>query len=221
MDKNKPLTRTIPVKATNYATVKRMIDIICSVIMIILLTPVFLIISICIYIDSGSPILFQQTRIGKDGKPFVMWKFRTIPPVKSKAADYKQQYRMGWKDGVPDDFVFKSTSPSGITKLGVLLRKYSFDELPQLFNIVTGDMSLIGPRPEVPEITRYYNQEQCSRLLVKPGITGYAQIRGRSHLTHGEKVMYDRYYVENMSFRLDCGILAGTVRHMMKPDGSY
>lgn len=203
-----------------YLLVKRICDVILSIILLILCSPLHLIICILLYIDDGSPVLFRQIRIGKDGQPFVIMKFRTMPYVEKNTAGgiYKDK---NWQNGVPDAFVFKSSSPPNATKLGKLLRKSSLDELPQLFNVIKGDMSLIGPRPEIPEIVKYYNHEQKERLLVKPGITGYAQIRGRSNINHGEKMMFDQYYIEAMSWKLDCKILVSTILCVLKPEGNY
>ncbi len=126
-----------------------------------------------------------------------------------------------WIDGVPDDFVFKSPGDSDVTKIGTIIRKTSIDELPQLFNVLKGEMSLIGPRPEIPEITAHYNEKQMKRLLVKPGITGWAQINGRADSRHGDKIEHDLYYVENCSFQLDVLILIGTIVAIWKGKGAY
>lgn len=203
-----------------YLLVKRLCDIIMSTILLILCSPLLLVLCILLYMDDGFPVIFRQVRIGKDGHPFVIMKLRTMPYVQKikTGGIYKDK---NWQNGVPDAFIFKSSSPSNSTKLGKLLRKFSLDELPQLFNVIKGDMSLIGPRPEVPEITKYYNHEQRERLLVRPGITGYAQIKGRSDLNHGEKIMFDRFYIEAMSWKLDCKILASTVIRVIKPEGNY
>ncbi|KMJ55034.1 glycosyl transferase, partial [Bacillus sp. LL01] len=126
------------------------------------------------------------------------------------------------KNGVPDDFVFKtSTSNPNVTKVGYYLRKFSIDELPQFLNVLLGDMSVIGPRPEIPVITECYNDYQKQRLNVKPGITGYAQINGRSNIPHKAKVEYDRYYCENCSLTLDVKIFFATIFQTIKGKGSY
>src|SRR5699024_5857992 len=149
-------------------------DIIFSLLALILLSPVFLVISIIIIIDDGFPIFFKQTRSGKDDIAFKMYKFRSMKnkkiAVKSNTHDYN------WLGGVPDDFVFKAPSEKNpnITKIGLFIRKYSLDELPQFINVLKGDMSIIGPRPEILAISKHYNEEQKRRLHVKPGITGWA-----------------------------------------------
>ncbi|WP_232066216.1 sugar transferase [Bacillus sp. KH172YL63] len=188
-------------------------DILISLVSIILLSPFFLIISVLIFIFDGRPILFKQVRSGVHHTPFTMYKFRTMR--ESKAVSYQ------WKDKVPDDFVFKRGSNPNITPLGKILRKTSLDELPQLFNVLKGDMSIVGPRPEVPHITNFYDHHQAQRLAVKPGMTGFAQINGRSDINHGQKIEYDLYYVYNQSIGLDFKILLKTFSIVLRRKGSY
>lgn len=141
-----------------------------------------------------------------------MYKFRSMKnkqvPVPSNTHQTDD-----WHNGVPDNFVFKAPSEQNpnITKIGHFIRKYSIDELPQLINVLKGEMSIIGPRPEIVAITKHYNDYQRQRLNVKPGITGWAQVNGRSDIDHGTKIKYDLYYVENKSFLLDMKILFFTV----------
>lgn len=130
-------------------------------------------------------------------------------------------HRYEWDEGVPEDFTFKSGFDSRVTSIGKVLRKYSLDELPQLFNVLLGDMSIVGPRPEIPEITEFYNLHQRKRLLVKPGMTGYAQINGRSEIQHGKKIEHDLYYVDNQSFFLDVKVILSTVKLVLKGNGSF
>lgn len=130
-------------------------------------------------------------------------------------------HKYDWKKGVPDDFIFKSGFESRVTPFGKFLRKYSLDELPQLINVLLGNMSMVGPRPEIPEITSHYNFHQMKRLQVKPGITGYAQVNGRSEITHGQKIEYDLYYIQNQSFLLDMKILLATVKQVVKGKGAF
>jgi len=126
-----------------------------------------------------------------------------------------------WKEGVPEDFIFKTAYDHKVTRIGKILRKYSIDELPQFFNVLEGSMSLIGPRPEIVEITNCYDSNQSQRLLVKPGITGYAQINGRSLINHGKKIELDRYYVQHCSFTLDIKILLLTVFLVLRGKGAF
>ncbi|MDX8343247.1 sugar transferase [Rossellomorea sp. YZS02] len=192
---------------------KRMMDIVISLISMILLSPIFLLIYLLIMMMDGRPVIFKQTRTGINHTPFTIYKFRTMR--ESNEVEY------GWKDKVPDDFVFKGEHNPDITTLGKILRKTSLDELPQLLNVLKGDMSMVGPRPEVPRITRYYDEQQRQRLLVKPGMTGYAQVNGRSDMNHGQKIFYDLYYVYNQSLRLDLKILLKTIGTVLRRSGSY
>ncbi|NMH68920.1 sugar transferase [Bacillus sp. RO3] len=192
---------------------KRIMDVSISFISIILLSPVFLIITLLILIFDGGPVLFTQTRSGLHHKPFTIYKFRTMR--ESSEVIYK------WKEKVPDDFVFKGHMNPNITPLGKILRKTSLDELPQLFNVLVGNMSVVGPRPEVPQITQYYDDHQEQRLCVKPGMTGYAQVNGRSDMDHAQKIHYDLHYVYNQSLRLDFKILFKTLITVLRARGSY
>ena len=137
----------------------------------------------------------------------------------SSQNSFKTKYN--WMNGVPDDFIFKSPNNEEISKFGRLLRKTSIDELPQLINVLRGEMSLIGPRPEIPEITECYNEKQNNRLLLKPGLTGLAQVNGRADSCHGNKIDHDLYYVKNISFKMDMKILVLTILIILKCKGAY
>lgn len=196
---------------------KRIFDIIASALLIIWCIPIFLILSLLIIISSGRPVFYTQTRIGRNKKEFTIIKFRTMRQTTGNSTIHNY----AWKDGVPDEFVFKSGFDAKVTPIGKVLRKYSLDEVPQLFNVLLGSMSMVGPRPEIPEITAYYNTKQAKRLLVKPGMTGYAQINGRSEINHGQKIEYDLYYIQNLSFLLDLKILLATVKYVVKGKGAF
>ncbi len=185
---------------------KRIVDIMVSLFLVILLFPVLVILACFIFFQSGTPIIFRQIRGGQGNKPFIIWKFRTLKDSGNKV----KSHAYNWKEAVPENFTFKMPAHLSFTKTGKLFRKYSLDELPQLWNVLKGEMSLVGPRPEIIEITSYYSPMQKQRLLVRPGITGYAQVNGRSAITHGEKISYDLYYVQNCSFLLDLKIIFQT-----------
>lgn len=197
----------------NKVSTKRVMDVVISLMSIILLSPFFILISMLIMVFDGRPVLFKQTRSGVNHIPFTIYKFRTMR--ESGEVDYN------WKDKVPDDFVFKGETNPNITPLGRILRKTSLDEIPQLFNVLKGDMSMVGPRPEVPRITQYYDDHQLQRLFVKPGMTGYAQVNGRSDINHGQKIFYDLHYVYNQSLGLDFKILLKTFIIVLRSKGSY
>jgi lipopolysaccharide/colanic/teichoic acid biosynthesis glycosyltransferase len=183
------------------------LDFILSAIGLALTLPLYPIIIACIRIGSKGPALFHQVRLGKGGKPFVIWKFRTMRTESN-------------------DFAPTGASDSRITRLGSLLRKSRIDEWPQLINIIKGEMSLVGPRPERPELAEelerhipFYRQ----RLLVKPGVTGWDQVSGEYHSPSVEdtykKLQYDLYYVKHMSFLFDLSVLLKTVMTVLRREG--
>lgn len=193
-----------------YVASKRLLDIVGSVAALTITSPFFLVAACAIKRHDSGSVFFTQARAGKDGRPFRMIKFRTMSGVDS-GSDLPD--RSSWVAGVPDDFVFKTseTRVSRVTAPGRWLRRYSLDELPQLVNVLRGEMSLVGPRPEIVQISERYSPEQARRLSVKPGITGWAQVTGRSLHNHGQKIAADLYYVEHASLRLDFRILLRTV----------
>lgn len=180
--------------------VKRFIDIVCSGVGLVLLSPVLLAISILIRIKLGSPIFFIQDRVGKDGKVFKMIKFRTMLDAVDK-----------WGEPLPDE--------ERLTSFGKLLRSTSLDELPELINVFKGDMSLVGPRPLLVEYKDLYSPEQWRRHEVRPGITGWAQVNGRNTLAWNERFKMDVDYVDSYSLLLDIKILIMTVGKVLKRDG--
>lgn len=200
-----------------YFLCKRIIDFVVSFILLLCLSPFLLLFSIGILFFSGRPIFFKQSRTGKHNQPFTIWKFRTMQkcPNPEKAHNYQ------WSDGVPNDFLFETPTQQKVTKIGRIYRKLSIDELPQLFNVLRGDMSLIGPRPEILQITQLYSHYQAMRLKVRPGMTGYAQINGRSVINHGMKIEYDLYYIENQTFGLDVKIFFKTIGLVIRGKGAW
>jgi len=179
---------------------KRTVDILAAMIGLLLLSPVFLIISLLVMANLGRPVLFAQLRPGKDGKQFRMYKFRTMRDV--VGADGRQ---------LPDS--------ERLTKLGRFLRSTSVDELPELINVLLGHMSLVGPRPLLPQYLDRYTPEQARRHDVKPGITGWAQVNGRNALAWEEKFQLDLWYVDNWSLWFDLKILLMTFAKVLKRDG--
>jgi len=201
--------------------IKRLFDILFSAIVLIILSPIFLVLALWVVIDDGFPVFYRQKRSGQHNSVFAMYKFRSMKNKQvSVTSNSHQNYE--WEGGVPDDFVFKMASEDNpnITRSGRFLRKYSLDELPQFINVLKGDMSIIGPRPEILSISRYYNEQQQERLRVLPGITGWAQVNGRSDINHGEKIRYDLYYVYHFSLWLDAKILFRTVIQVVSGKGS-
>lgn len=193
-----------------YAIAKRALDIAVSGTALAVTLPLSAVIAALIKLEDGGPVLFRQPRAGQDGVPFEMIKFRSMHVEPASALDHVQ---ISWVAGVPDDFVFK-TSASGnarITRVGRLLRRTSLDELPQLLNVLKGDMTLVGPRPELLSIASHYNTEQSRRLAVRPGVTGLAQVTGRASHNHGQKIAADLRYVDSASLQLDLRIMVRTL----------
>jgi lipopolysaccharide/colanic/teichoic acid biosynthesis glycosyltransferase len=195
---------------------KRIVDIIGALILLFMTIPLMLIVVLILLMTTGRPIFFKQIRTGLDHHRFVIWKLRTMciqaVPVNMPAI---------CGNGIPDDYYFKTEQDTRITKVGAILRKLSIDEIPQLLNVLKGDMSIVGPRPEVPTITNAYNSLQARRLEIKPGLTGLAQIKGRSNISHGQKISYDIEYVENFSFWMDIQIMLKTMYVVVARTGAY
>lgn len=195
--------------------VKRFLDVILSAVGIVLFSPIFLIIVLAIKRDSKGPAVFKQVRIGKDGVPFTIYKFRTM----IINADKKRDLQIDC-DKI-DKFIFQSKNDDRITRVGAFLRQTSLDEIPQLFNVFIGNMSLVGPRPEIPEVVEHYPEKYRERLLVLPGITGLAQISGRGEIELGETVYYDLKYIREYSVLMDIKIIFKTIIAVLKSEGAY
>jgi lipopolysaccharide/colanic/teichoic acid biosynthesis glycosyltransferase len=172
--------------------VKRALDVVVSALALALLSPVLALVAILVRITMGTPVLFRQTRAGRHGEPFELLKFRTMRPA--RPGDSGPEHDMG-----------------RITTLGRFLRRTSLDELPSLLNVLSGEMSLVGPRPLPMQYTERYTDEQRRRLDVPPGLTGWAVVNGRNHLPWEERFALDCWYVEHRSFVLDLRILWRTV----------
>lgn len=194
---------------------KRIFDIVGSLILIVLLSPVMLLITIAIRIDGRGPIFYVQERVGRQGEPFRMIKFRTM----RKDAD-AQLPRLLKLQGTAERPMFKIIDDPRVTSVGRFLRRHSLDELPQLFNVLRGELSLVGPRPHRAEEVALYDDTAQRRLLVKPGMSGLWQVSGRSKLDWDDALRLDLYYVENWSFTQDLIILLRTVRAVIAPGKS-
>jgi exopolysaccharide biosynthesis polyprenyl glycosylphosphotransferase len=182
---------------------------------LVLMTPLMVSIAIAIKLSDSGPALFTQTRIGKDGQPFKIYKFRTM------VVDAEKRLAELLEKNENDGAKFKIRRDPRVTEIGSQLRKWSLDELPQLFNILLGEMSLVGPRPALPDETAQYAAHVRRRLAVRPGLTGLWQVSGRSDLTWDESVRLDIRYVENWSFALDLQILWKTISTIFKSSGAY
>lgn len=195
--------------------VKRALDFSVALTGLVILSPILLLISVALKIDSPGPVIFSQTRIGKDGRPFTCYKFRTMhvgaDREKAKLADLNEA----------EGPLFKIKDDPRQTAVGRVLRRISLDELPQLYNILKGEMSLVGPRPPVPEEVSQYMEWHKKRLETWPGLTGLWQVSGRSNLTFDEMCLLDIYYIENWSPSLDVKIFLQTIPSVLLGDGAY
>lgn len=206
---------TTPTIEGGQRVAKRLFDLIVSVILLVVSGPLMLAVGLLIRLDSKGPILFRQERVGIEGKRFCMLKFRSM----TVGAEEMLAELIPQTDG--NGVLFKMKNDPRVTPAGSLLRKFSLDELPQLFNVLTGSMSLVGPRPPLPQEVEDYEHDVRRRLLVKPGLTGLWQVSGRSNLSWQDSVRLDLYYVENWSLAGDLIILLRTVRAVIGSTGAY
>lgn len=210
------LIASLPQYRTTTYVIKRIIDIVLSAVALIVSSPIMLGVAIAIKLDDGGPVLFKQTRVGIHGKPFTMYKFRSMV---TNAEEIKA--KLAAESGQTNRFIFKLKDDPRITKVGKFIRKTSLDEFPQFFNVFKGDMSLVGPRPALPDEVARYGSLYSTRLLVKLGITGPWQVSGRSDLSQEQSEFLDVSYIENWSITGDLAILAKTVMVVFRGTGSY
>ncbi len=206
---------TPPVLHGPQRVLKDVVERAAALVVLVLALPVLAVLCVAIRLESPGPALFRQQRIGRGAVPFTMLKLRSM----STSAEDERSGLAASNDG--DGVLFKIRLDPRITPLGVRLRRYSLDELPQLWNVVRGDMSLVGPRPALPGEVARYDVDPRRRLVVKPGVTGLWQVSGRSDLSWAESVRLDLKYVDNWSLRLDLSILARTVRAVLGHRGAY
>jgi exopolysaccharide biosynthesis polyprenyl glycosylphosphotransferase len=194
---------------------KRAVDLFVSAFVLLVLSPLLALIALAILLDTGRPVLFRQRRAGQEGRPFTMVKFRTM------VVGAEQQLPELIDLASLDQPAFKIRDDPRVTRVGRFLRRTSLDELPQLINVLRGDMSLVGPRPEELAIVELYDERQRGRLAVKPGVTGPMQVYGRSDLTFEERLAMERDYLDNLSLLTDLAILLRTPRAIVRGDGAY
>ena len=202
-------------KKVVYKAIKRVFDIIFSLIGLVLLSPIFLIISVIIKLDSKGPVFFVHSRIGEKGKPIGIYKFRTMV---NNAEDLIKKFTPEQKEEFERSY--KLENDPRITKIGNFLRKTSLDELPQILNILKGELSIIGPRPIIQAELEKYEENKEKFLSVKPGLTGYWAANGRSDTSYEERMQMELYYVDNMSFKLDVKIFFKTIFAVIKKEGA-
>jgi len=194
---------------------KRCLDVLGAMVALVLVLPFLPVLALIIKLSSPGPILYRSIRLGQDGRPFVFYKFRSM--VDGAHESRKYMLHMNEAEGP----VFKISNDPRITRVGAFLRRSSVDEIPQLWNVLRGDMSLVGPRPPIPEEVEKYEPWQKRRLDVNPGITCLWQISGRSNLGFEEWMRLDIQYIEHRSFALDCKILLETIPVVLSRDGAY
>ena len=198
-----------------YMKLKRGFDFIASLCGIVLLSPFFLIISLIIKLDSKGKVFFKHKRVGKNGKEISIYKFRTMcENAQDMIKDFTPEQQKEFKEN------FKLQNDPRITRVGNILRKTSLDELPQLFNIIKGDLSIIGPRPVIEEELEKYGENKDKFLSVTPGLTGYWAANGRSNTTYDQRMQMELFYVDNMSLKLDAQIFLDTVDGVVNKRGA-
>jgi lipopolysaccharide/colanic/teichoic acid biosynthesis glycosyltransferase len=201
--------------ARSTVLLKRVLDLAVSALALVILAPLMLLILVAVRLEGQGPRMFVQWRAGRDGQPFRLYKFRTmVADAEQRLADVVSLDELA-------EPVFKLREDPRVTPLGRVLRRTSLDELPQLVNVVRGDMSLVGPRPEQLEVVARYRPEHMFRLEVKPGLTGPMQVYGRGELTMDERLAVERDYVENVSIGRDMRILLLTIGVVMRGNGAY
>ena len=198
-----------------YRYIKRFMDVILATIALVVLSPIFLIIAIAIKIESKGPVFFKHTRIGKNGKIIKLYKFRSMvinaeELIKSFTPEQMKEYKEN----------YKLTNDPRITKIGKFLRKTSLDELPQLLNIIKGDLSIIGPRPVVTDELEKYGANTKKFLSVTPGLTGYWAANGRSCTTYEQRMQMELYYIDNLSLKMDIKVFFKTIEAVIKREGT-
>lgn len=198
-----------------YKIIKRTTDFVLATLALILLLPVFAIISIAIKLESKGPVFFKHTRIGKNGKIIKLYKFRSMVVnaeelIKSFTPEQMKEYKEN----------YKLTDDPRTTKVGKILRKTSLDELPQLLNIIKGDLSIIGPRPVIAEELKKYGYNIDKFLSVTPGLTGYWAANGRSNTTYEQRMQMELFYIDNMSLKMDIKVFFKTILSVVKKEGA-
>lgn len=205
-------TRDVP-QSPYVRCLKRPIDIAVASLMLLLLCPVLAIVALLVRNDSPGPIIFRQRRVGRHGNIFVLYKFRTMTWNPDRELEFVRDVDGALRHKVRND--------SRVTRIGTTLRRCSVDELPQLWNIVKGDMSLIGPRPELPQIVARYEPWQLDRQALRPGLTGWWQVSGRSDRPMHEHTELDIYYIEHATFAMDVRIVLRTIKVVCRGLGAF
>lgn len=214
----RPLLVELAIMPGHYALAKRTLDIVLSIFALVILAPVSLAIAGAVVAASGRPIIFRQTRLGLGGRPFTLYKFRSMTATADAVLAERRRQQI---DATPDDPIVKAELEDDlITPIGRFLRSTSLDEIPQFVNVLKGDMSLVGPRPPLPEEAATYTPRQAKRLSVLPGLTGLWQVSGRSTVSFDRWIELDLEYLERRSFEFDLRILLLTIPAVLSRRGA-
>jgi lipopolysaccharide/colanic/teichoic acid biosynthesis glycosyltransferase len=211
-------TITVPPTLGRVPRYKRSFDLVGSVLLLLLLGPLGAVVAIVVKLSSRGPILFRQERVGLNGRHFVMYKFRTMYHGADQTVHrtYFQQYRQGLEAPDQEGQIFKLRRDPRITRPGRIMRLLALDEIPQILNVIKGDMSLVGPRPPIPYEVDLYSQHDRARLSAKPGLTGLWQIKGRDTVDFDTMIALDLDYIKRQSLRMDLGIVLATVPTLIR-----
>jgi lipopolysaccharide/colanic/teichoic acid biosynthesis glycosyltransferase len=209
----------LPNRGRGYAVAKRALDVVGALVLLVLTAPVLLVLAVLIRIDSPGPALFRQTRVTRGGETFTFFKFRTM--YVDARERFPELYRYHLTEHERDGTYYKLVDDPRNTRVGRWLRRTTLDELPNLINVLRGELSLVGPRPDLPELVRCYRPEELTCLLAKPGLTGLAQVAGRSLLTVRQRLTLDMRYVAQQTLLLDLRILWRTVIVVLTGRGAF
>lgn len=209
----------LPNRSRGYAVVKRAIDLVGALVLLAVFAPVIVVLAVAIRLDSPGPAIFSQQRVTRAGRHFTFYKFRTMH-VDARER-FPDLYAYDFADTDLDSAYYKLADDPRNTRVGRWLRRTTLDELPNLFNVIKGDLSLVGPRPDLPELVRHYRPEELACLFTKAGLTGLAQVSGRSLLTFGERLTLDLRYVAHQTLLLDLRILVRTVVVVLTGRGAF
>lgn len=199
----------------SYVVTKRLFDVVCASGALLLLLPVFALVALAIVLENSGPVFFHQTRVGRNGRHFKFYKFRSMV---TNAEELKRKLEAENEATGP---IFKMKNDPRITRVGRILRKYSIDELPQLLNVLRGEMSFVGPRPHLPKEVALYSEGQHKRLAVQPGLVCLREVTGRSELTFEKWIETDIQYIAKRSFLMDLSILARLIPAVIMARGAY
>lgn len=216
--RSNPISKyTSPLQKQLYFAIKRIVDIVMSLFLFLFLLPLFLFICYKLYVKERSPIFYKELKMGKKNLPFFMYTFRTMSQQSEVIRSFPPHpFPSYWQHGVPNKFSYTENTSAIMTQTGLFLTKYKLHKLPQLLNVMKGNISFIGPEPEKESIANYYNSLQKRRLKIRPGLTGYTQINNKLSVGYDKKIKDDLYYLKNCSYSLDIKIIGTLIKKAIK-----